>query len=266
MLRTLTRRALFALALTAAALSLSPVPAAAQNQPIVVFAAASMKNALDEIAAEWTKKSGVEVRTSYAASSALAKQIENGAPADLFVSADIAWMDYVAKKDLIRADTRQNMLGNTLVLIANKDNKFGEVKIAPGTDLAKLLGEGRLSVAAVETVPAGKYAKAALEKLGIWDSVAKKLAEAENVRAALAYVSRGEAPLGIVYRTDAASDKGVAIVGTFPAGSHPDIIYPIAQLKSSKNDKIADFQKALNSPEARKVFAKHGFATLLPGS
>lgn len=260
--RSLTRRALLAFA--AAALSFSPLPATAQNQPVVVYAAASLKNALDEIAADWTKQSGVEVRVSFAASSALAKQIENGAPADVFISADIAWMDYLAKKDLIRTDTRQNLLGNSLVLIANRDNKFGDVKIGPDFDLAKLLGKERLAVAAVETVPAGKYAKAALTKLGIWKTVEKKLAEAENVRAALAYVARGETPLGIVYRTDAAAEKNVVVISTFPAGSHPAIVYPAAQLKSSKNGKADDFQKALNTPEARAIFAKHGFTTLLP--
>lgn len=260
--RLLLRVALCALAFVVAFPLAAPVKAQ-DNPPIVVFAAASLKNALDEIAAEWSKANKVEVKISYAASSALAKQIENGAPADLFISADLDWMDYVEKKNLVRKGTRISLLGNTLVLIASKDAPVKEVKIAPGFDLAKLLGNGRLSMAAVATVPAGKYGKAALEKLGVWKSVEGKIAEAENVRAALAFVSRGEAPYGIVYRTDAVSEKGVTIAGTFPAGTHEPIIYPFAILESSKNPKAADFLKALNSASARAIFAKHGFATLV---
>ena len=259
--RLLIRAALCALALFVA---LPPTaPAKAQDrQPIVVFAAASMKNALDEIAAEWTKASKTEVKISYAASSALAKQLESGAPADIFVSADLKWMDYVAEKKLIKANTRQNLLGNTLVLIARKDGKFKDVKIAPNFDLADLLGNERLAVGQVDSVPAGLYAKAALEKLGVWKSVEGKLAQAENVRVALAYVSRGEAPLGIVYGTDAASDPQVVVVGTFPEGSHPAIVYPVAQIETSKNPKAAEFLKSLSSPSAQAIFKKHGFSVL----
>jgi molybdate transport system substrate-binding protein len=259
------RRLLLRAALCALALSFTlplTAPVKAQEQPILVFAAASLKNALDEIAAEWIKANKTEVKISYAASSALSKQIENGAPADIFISADIDWMDYVEKKNLVRKGTRVSLLGNTLVLIASKDAKVKEVKIAPGFDLAKLLGDGRLSMAAVATVPAGKYSKAALEKLGVWKSVEGKIAEAENVRAALAFVSRGEAPYGIVYRTDAVSEKGVTIAGTFPAGTHEPIVYPFAVLESSKNPKAADFLKAMNTQSARAIWTKHGFATL----
>jgi molybdate transport system substrate-binding protein len=239
-------------------------PAKAQDQqPILVFAAASLKNALDEIAADWSKANKVEVKISYAASPALAKQIETAAPADIFISADLDWMDYVDKKKLIKKGTRQNLLGNTLVLITTKGDKNQEVKIVPGFDLAGLLGNGRLAMAAVTTVPAGKYGKAALEKLGVWKSVEGKVAEAENVRAALAFVSRGEAPYGIVYRTDAAAEKNVFIAGTFPAGTHEPIVYPFAILESSKNPKAADFLKSLNSSSARAIFVKHGFATLI---
>lgn len=237
-----------------------PHAAAAQDkQPLTVFAAASLKNALDEVNANWTKQSGVEVRTSYAASSALAKQIEEGAPADLFLSADLQWMDYVEKKNLIRAGTRQSLLGNSLVIVAAKDSKIGELTINDELDLAKLLGDGRLSVASVEAVPAGSYAKAALGKLGLWAPVEKKLAEAENVRAALALVSRGEAPLGIVYSTDAAADKGVKVAGIFPADSHPAIVYPLAVMNASRNAQAESYRKYLSSPAAAEVFRKHGF-------
>lgn len=259
--RLLMRACLSALALFVALPLTAPVKA--QDQPILVFAAASLKNALDEIAAEWMKANKTEVKISYAASSALAKQIENGAPADVFISADLDWMDYVEKKNLIRKGTRVSLLGNTLVLIASKDTKSKEVKIVPGFDLAGLLGNGRLSMAAVATVPAGKYGKAALEKLGVWKSVEGKVAEAENVRAALVFVARGEAPYGIVYRTDAISEKNVVIAGTFPAGTHEPIVYPFAVLESSKNAKAADFLKAMNTPQARTIWVKHGFATLV---
>jgi molybdate transport system substrate-binding protein len=234
-------------------------PSAAQSAPVVVFAAASLKNALDEIAGSWTAKSGVEVKMSYAASSALAKQIEEGAPADLFVSADADWMDYVEKKGLVKPGTRSDLIGNSIVLIAARDWTKGEVKIEPGFPLADLLGGGRLAMAGIAAVPAGKYGKAALEKLGVWNSVAAQVAEAENVRAALALVARGEAPLGIVYRTDAAAEPGVKIVGAFPADSHPAIVYPVAMLTASKNAKAGDFLRYLAGPEAKTIFEKQGF-------
>ncbi|MBX3534680.1 MAG: molybdate ABC transporter substrate-binding protein [Xanthobacteraceae bacterium] len=260
------RRLLIGAALSAFALTFTfPVTAPAQTQnntPIVVFAAASMKNALDEVAGEWSKANKTEVKISYAASSALAKQIENAAPADVFVSADLKWMDYLEQKNLVRKGTRRSLLGNTLVLIARKDGKFKDIKIGPNFDLAKLLGNDRLAVGAVDAVPAGRYAKAALEKLGIWKSVEGKLAQAENVRVALAYVARGETPLGIVYGTDAASEANVIVAGTFPDGSYPPIVYPVAQLESSKNPKVADFLKSLSSPSAQAIFKKHGFSVL----
>jgi molybdate transport system substrate-binding protein len=265
------KRSLFATAarlcaaIALAAAMFLPSPAGAQDKPpLLVFAAASLKNALDEVIDAWTKQSGTAVRASYAASSALAKQIEEGAPADLFLSADLQWMDYVEQKKLIRAGTRQSLLGNSLVLVAGKDSKLGDVRIDDKLDLAKLLGDGRLSVAGVEAVPAGRYAKAALTKLGQWASVEKKLAEAENVRAALVLVSRGEAPLGIVYRTDAAADAGVKVVGTFPAGSHPAIVYPVGVIDSSKNPNAEGYRKYLSGAEARKLFEKHGF-TIVAG-
>ena len=207
-----------------------------RSKTITVFAAASMKNALDDINAAFTKQTGIKMVASYAASSALMKQIENGAPADVFVSADLEWMDYGVQKKLIKDDTRVNLLGNRLVLIAPKDSKIGDVTIGPGFDLAKLAGDGRIATGDVRAVPVGKYAKAALEKLGAWAAVEPKLAMTENVRAALALVARGEAPLGIVYATDAKVEPNVKIVGAFPEDSHPPIVYPVALTTTAKPD------------------------------
>ena len=179
-----------------------------------------MKNALDDVDAAFTKQSGVKVVASYDASSALMKQIEGGAPADVFVSADLKWMDYGSQKKLIKDDTRVNLLGNKLVLIAPKDSKIDNVTIAPGFDLAKLAGDGRIATGDVKAVPVGLYAQAALEKLGVWPSVEPKMAMTANVRAALVLVARGEAPLGIVYSTDAKVEPGVKVVGVFPDNSH----------------------------------------------
>jgi molybdate transport system substrate-binding protein len=233
----------------------------AQDQKLIVFAAASLKDALDEVNAAYQRENSRETATSYAASSTLAKQIEAAAPADIFISADLDWMDYLAKKDLIKPQTRANLLGNRLVLIApaNSPAKLG---IAPNFQLAQALGNGRLAIADPNGVPAGRYGKAALEALGVWSSVADRLAPAENVRATLALVSRGEAPLGIVYQTDADSDKGVKIVGTFPPDSHPPIIYPIAVVAASTNPGNVGYIAFLKSPAARTVFEKHGFTVL----
>jgi molybdate transport system substrate-binding protein len=260
-MRLPSRTAAFAIAFALAASVLSS-PSNAQSAPIVVFAAASLKNALDEIAIGWTAKSGTEVKTSYAASSALAKQLEEGAPAELFISADLDWMDYVDKKNLLKTGSRGNLLGNSIVLIAPKNWTKGDIKIESNFPLANLLGDGRLAMANVAAVPAGKYSKAALEKLGVWGPIASKVAEAENVRAALALVARGEAPLGIVYRTDATAEPGVKIVGTFPEDSHPPIVYPAAALASSKNAKAEDFLRYLAGAEAKAVFEKNGFIVL----
>jgi molybdate transport system substrate-binding protein len=231
------------------------------QEKVTVFAAASMKNALDAANGEWAKQSGNETTVSYAASSALAKQIEGGAPADLFISADLAWMDYVAGKKLIKEDTRTNLLGNRLVLVAPAD-KATPVEIKQGFDLAKLVGDGKLAMGAVDSVPAGKYGKAALEKLGVWSSVEGKVAGAESVRAALVLVSRGEAPYGIVYQTDAAADQGVKIVGTFPQESHEPIIYPVAILSESKSPAAAAYLDFLKSAKAAPFFEKQGFTIL----
>lgn len=230
-------------------------------EKVTVFAAASLKNALDAVNAEWQKEAGKETTVSYAASSALAKQIEAGAPADVFISADLAWMDYVAEKNLIKDDTRSNLLGNHIVLVTGKQDA-APVDIKHGFDLKGLLGGEKLAMGAVDSVPAGKYGKAALEKLGVWSSVEKNVAGAENVRAALLLVSRGEAPYGIVYKTDAGADKDVTVVGTFPEDSHPPIVYPIAITAESKNPDAAAYVEFVKSAEAAALFEPQGFTVL----
>jgi molybdate transport system substrate-binding protein len=240
----------------------SASPVQAQSRDLVIFAAASLKNALDEAAAGWAKETGRPApKMSYAASSALAKQLEQGAPADLFFSADLDWMDYAAGKNLIRPDSRVTLLANRIALIAPSDSPIA-VTLAPGVDLSAALGQGRLAMANVESVPAGKYGKAALEKLGGWDKVRHKLAQADNVRAALLLVSRAEAPLGIVYTTDAAAEPKVRIVATFPEGSHPPILYPVAVTKDSTHPDAQGFLNHLRSAAARTAFEKQGFTVL----
>lgn len=235
-------------------------PVAAQ-ETVTVFAAASLKNALDDINAAFTKASNIKVTASYAASSALAKQIETGAPADAFISADLKWMDYIQDKKLIKNDTRFNLLGNKLVLIAGKDSKLSNVQIGQGFDVAKLAGDGRIAVADTKAVPAGLYAKQALEKLGAWKAAEPKLAQAENVRATLAFVSRGETPIGIVYETDAKVDPNVKIVGTFPDGSYDPVTYPAAATANAKAD-TAKYLQFLHGAQAKAVFEKYGFSYL----
>jgi molybdate transport system substrate-binding protein len=245
----------------AIALAAAPHPAAAQQKSIIVFAAASMKNALDDVNDAFTKESGVGAVASYAASSALMKQIEQGAPADVFLSADLKWMDYGAERNLIRTDTRVNLLGNRLVLIAPKDSSLDNISIGPGFDLAKLAGDGHIAVGDVRAVPAGLYAKAALEKLGAWAAVEPKLAMADNVRAALVLVARGEAPLGIVYETDAKIEPAVKIVGVFPEDSHPPIIYPVALTATAKPE-AAQYLTFLRGPAAKSIFEHYGLNVL----
>ncbi|HKO71899.1 MAG TPA: molybdate ABC transporter substrate-binding protein [Bradyrhizobium sp.] len=240
-------------------------PAAAQEKNITVFAAASVKNALDELDTAYTKKTGVNVTASYAASSALAKQIEQGAPADVFISADSDWMDYAAAKNSINGRSRVNLLGNSMVLIAPTDSKIDHVNIGAGFDLAKLAGDGRIATGDVKAVPVGKYAKAALEKLGSWQAAERKFAMAENVRAALTLVARGEAALGIVYATDARVEPGVKVVGTFPADSHPSIIYPAAATTTAKPGTSA-YLAFLRSTAAKNIFEKYGFKFLVSPS
>jgi len=237
-------------------------PASADDKTLTVFAAASMKNALDDIDAAYTAKTGVKINASYAASSALARQIEQGAPADVFVSADTDWMDYAIKQKTINEPTRVNLLGNSIVLIAPKDSKIDNVNIAPGFDLAKLAGDGKIATGDVKAVPVGKYAKAALEKLGAWQAAEPKFAMAESVRAALTLVARGEAVLGIVYSTDAKVEPGVKIVGTFPADTHPAIIYPVAATTNAKAE-TSDYLAFLRSSAAKAILEKYGFKFLI---
>ncbi len=240
------------------ALLLAPAAIAQERGP-VVLAAASLQESLTEAANVWAAMGHAKPVLSFAASSALARQIIAGAPADLFLSADEQWMDAVASAGMLRPGTRTTLLGNRLVLIAPASSK---VRLAParGFALAKALGTGRLALADPDAVPAGKYAKAALIVLGVWTGVAAKTAPAENVRAAMALVERGVAPLGIVYATDARASKAVRVVGIFPASSHPPIRYPVALLKTSRSGGAADFRAFLLSKQGRAIFARHGFA------
>ena len=251
------------LVLSLLALAASPAPASAQEKTLTVFAAASMKNALDDIDAAFTKATGIKVAASLAASSTLAKQIEQGAPADVFASADLDWMDYLDKKNLIKADTRVNLLGNKLVLIAPADSKLANVTIGKGFDVAKLAGDGRIAVADVKAVPAGLYAKSALEKLGAWSAAEPKLAQAENVRATLAFVARGEAPIGIVYETDAKIEPKVKTIGVFPDDSYPLVTYPVAATTETKKMSAAQYLGFLRSAAAKAIFEKYGFSFLI---
>ncbi len=239
----------------------APPPAAAQDS-LTVFAAASLKNALDDADAAFSKATGIKVTASYEASSALAKQIEQGAPADAFISADLAWMDYASKHKLIKPDTRFNLLGNKLVLIAPKGSKLDHVVIAKGFDIAKLAGNGRIAIADVKAVPAGRYAKAALTSLGAWTAAEPKLAQAENVRATLAFVARDETPLGIVYATDAKIEPKVKIVGVFPDGSYPPVTYPVAATAAGKPAAVRYLQ-FLRGGAAKAIFEKYGFSFLI---
>jgi len=231
----------------------------ARADNLTVFAAASLKNALDDIAAKWKDSGAGTVGASYASSSTLAKQIEQGAPADVFISADTQWMGYVNKKSLV--DNPHDLLGNRLVLISAKDNPL-TLEIKPGLKLAELLADGRLAVGDPSNVPAGIYAKEALTKLKIWDEVQPKLAPAADVRAALTLVSRGEAPLGIVYETDAKVDPKVRTVAVFPEDSHKPIVYPVAVVKSSRNPDAAKFVAFLDGPAAKEIFVKYGFSVI----
>jgi molybdate transport system substrate-binding protein len=237
-------------------------PAAAQSGDVTVFAASSLATALDDVVRAWRESSGKTAVVSYAASSVLAKQIEQGAPADVFVSADTDWMDYAVSKKTINEPSRVNLLGNSIVLIAPKDSGIDNVTIAQGFDLAKLAGDGRIATGDVKSVPVGRYAKAALQKLGAWQAAEPKFAMAESVRAALTLVARGEANLGIVYATDAKVEPGVKIVGTFPADSHPAIIYPVAATVTAKGG-TDDYLAFLRSTAAKAILEKYGFKFLV---
>lgn len=247
------------LPLAAACALVLAFPAAADE--VVVFAAASMKTALDPIAEAFQKDSGDTVTISYAGSNALAKQILEGAPADIFISASTEWMDEVEKGGEVTEGTRTDLLGNTLVLVAH-DRDAQQVDLSKDTDLAGMLDGGRIAMALVDSVPAGKYGKEALTALGLWDSVAASVAQADNVRAALALVSTGEAPYGIVYATDAAADPNVHVVGTFPADTHAPITYPAALLRHAADDADRAFLEALRAPAAVAGFETQGFTIL----
>jgi molybdate transport system substrate-binding protein len=236
----------------------APSPARAQP-PITVFAAASLGDALDEVNRAFSARTGITVQASFAASSVLAKQIEAGAPAEVFFSADHEWVDYLDQRALLKPGTRRDLLGNSLVLVAPADSAV-RLKIAPGFDLAGALAGGRLATADPDSVPAGRYARAALTRLGVWDEVSAHLARAENVRTALAYVARGEAPLGIVYRTDAQAEKRVRIVDGFPAD--PAIAYPLA-LTASARPQALQYAEFLASEAAREIFLRYGFSARL---
>lgn len=256
------RNGLALMALATGAMMLA-APAARADEQVVVFAAASLKNALDEVNKACEKDVGEAAKISYAASSALAKQIEEGAPADVFISADLDWMKYLSDKKLTKSDTEVKLLGNQIVLVAPKDSK-AEVKIEKGFDLAKLIGDGKLAMGDFKAVPAGKYGKAALESLGAWSSVEGKVAQAENVRAALKLVATGEAAAGIVYQTDANAEKGVKVIGVFPEETHPPIVYPVAQTAESKDKDTPAFLKCLRSAKAGELFKAQGFTLLAP--
>jgi molybdate transport system substrate-binding protein len=234
--------------------------AAEDKAPLTVFAAASLTNALQDLGDTFTKETSVPVRFSFAASSALAKQIENGAPADMFFSADTDWMDYLQMRKLLQVSTRHNVLGNHLVLIAPLDSKI-KLKIKPHFELAAALGQNHLATGDPDSVPAGKYAKQALTNLGVWNDVQAQIVRADSVRAALAFVDRGEAPLGIVYETDALIDKSVQVLDMFPADSHAPIVYPVALTTMAKTD-AAKFEAYLRGPAGDLVFKHYGFTPL----
>ncbi len=238
-----------------------PSPAAQTNKPtIIVFAAASLTNVLQEVGDGFTKDSSIPVKFSFAASSTLARQIENGAPADVFFSADLEWMDYLQTRKLIQVATRHDVLGNHLVLVAPVTSKI-TLRIAPNFPLLAALGNSRLAIGDPDGVPAGRYAHEALTKLGVWNAVADRLARADSVRSALVLVDRGEAPLGIVYQTDALIDKNVRVVDVFPDNTHLPITYPIALANGAKAD-AAEFLSYVQSPAADIIFKRYSFIAL----
>lgn len=235
-------------------------PALAQGRGPLVLAAASLQESLSAAADAWARRGHPRPVLSFAASSALARQIEAKAPADLFVSADEAWMDHVAGRGLVAKGTRAPLVTNRLVLIAPAGSRVA-LRIAPEFPIARALGNGRLAMADPAAVPAGKYGQEALTRLGVWNTVAGRVAPAQNVRAALALVARGEAPLGIVYATDARAEPGVRVVGTFPASSHTPITYPVARLTASTHRDAEGFRRFLLSERGKAVFRRFGFGT-----
>jgi molybdate transport system substrate-binding protein len=257
-------RRVFLLALCATALPTAAMAEGSKKDPakpeLLVFAAASLSNVVGELSAAWTAISGVPVKNSFAASSVLARQIEAGGRADVFISADQEWMDYLQSRNLIDKPTRRNLVGNHLVLIAPSDSEI-RLKIAPDFDLAGALGKQRLATGDPDTVPVGRYARSALVSLGIWDEIQDRLVRADNVRSAMMFVALGEAPLGIVYATDARVDSKVRIVDTFPENTHPPITYPGAAIKGTRDD-AKEFLEFLAGPRARDIWVKSGFLEL----
>jgi molybdate transport system substrate-binding protein len=253
---------IIALALTVLARVVSAAPAAATNEKpaLLVFAAASLTNVLGELSPTWEKQSGVAVKLSFAASSVLARQIEAGGKADVFISADQEWMDYLQSRNLLDKPSRRDLVGNRLVLIAPADSNI-ELTIAPGFPLFEALGGGRLSTGDPDTVPVGRYARSALMSLGAWDQVADRLVRADNVRSAMMFVARGEAPLGIVYTTDALVDKKVRIVDTFPFDTHKPITYPAAAMQGGREEAKA-YLAFLAGADAEPVWKRFGFLPL----
>ncbi len=227
-------------------------------ETVNVFAAASMKTALDQIEVVWKEKTKHEIVATYASSATLAKQIEQAAPADIFISADLAWMNELAKNNLIKTESRKNLVGNTLVLVAASGSKL-DPKIE---NIATTLGSEKIALGDIKSVPAGKYAKAALDKLNLWSAIEKQVVMQDNVRAALALVARGEAKLGIVYGSDAKAEAKVEVVATFPETSHAKIIYPAAVIAASKNPDAPAFLDFLTSKDAQLIFQKNGFTLL----
>ena len=250
-----------ALSRAAAIVCVAAAPATVAAEEITVFAAASTTNAMAEVEERFEAATGHDVTVSLAGSSALARQIRQGAPADVYISANPGWMDVLEADGLVEDGTRFDLLTNSIVLVA-ADAGAAPVEIGPGMDLAGLLGDGRLAMALVDAVPAGIYGKAALESLGLWDDVEAQVAQADNVRAALAFVATGEAPYGIVYATDAVAEDDVSVVGTFPAETHPPILYPAAALGGSDNPLNRPFLDFLRGPEAREAFERQGFAVV----
>lgn len=254
------RKAILVLSAVAlATMTIRGASAGDDSPPVVVFSAASLKNVMDAAIEQWNGATGNRAVASYSHAAALARQIEQEAPADLFISADLEWMDYLDQRRLIDPSTRVNLLGNALVLIAAADNPV-RLTLSPGVDLAGAVGDGRIAVCTIATCPGGKYAKAALTSLGIWDSTRPKLVDQETIRVALAIVARGEATMGIVYATDARIEPRVRVVDTFPADSHPPIVYPAAVTTQSTNPAARPFLAYLQSPAARALFERYGFS------
>jgi molybdate transport system substrate-binding protein len=232
-----------------------------KSTPVTIFAAASMKTALDAVAAAWKAETGKTTSIVYASSASLARQIDYGAPADIFISADLTWMDYLDKAKLIQPGTRRNLLGNALVLIESADSS-ADLEIAPDFDLAGATGDSKVAVCAISSCPGGMYAKQALESLGVFAKVEPKLAQADNIRTALTLVSRGEAKFGIVYATDAKADPKVKVMGTFPESTHSPIVYPAALVATSKNPNAASFLQYMSSQKASDILTEQGFSIL----